>query len=106
MHNFVPVFSGNYSEEYSNSLTSRWEICMSVLNKKRERAFDVPGVTYGKKKKLLCNNLLYLNIILDLVNLSVRTQIKCGFLQVGEIKISRASIKAVGLEKTQQIAGP
>lgn len=51
MHNFVPVFSGNYSEEYSNSLTSRWEICMSVLNKKRERAFDVPGVTYGKKKK-------------------------------------------------------
>ena len=24
---------------------------MSVLNKKRERAFDVPGVTYGKKKK-------------------------------------------------------
>jgi len=51
MHNFVPVFSGNYSEEYSNSLTSWWEICMSVLNKKRERAFDVTGVTYGKKKK-------------------------------------------------------
>lgn len=51
MHNFVPVFSGNYSEEYSNSLTSWWEICMSVLNKKRERSFDVPGVTYGKKKK-------------------------------------------------------
>jgi len=59
-----------------------------------------------QEKKLLCNNLLDLNIILDLVNLSVRTQIKCGFLQVGEIKISRASIKAVGLEKTQQIAGP
>lgn len=59
-----------------------------------------------QEKKLLCNNLLDLNIILDLVNLSVRTQIKCGFLQVGEIKISRASIKADGLEKTQQIAGP
>lgn len=45
---------------------------------------------------MVCSNLLDLNIILDLMNLSSYSQIRHGFLQVGEIKIFSANIKAVG----------